>query len=63
MKRKIQHDAVNKQEDEDSSTCPVFFLSDGGFDKKKKKPVENRVTHFLRKASGDKDESFTHLPA
>lgn len=41
MKRKIQHDAVNNQEDEDSSTCPICFPGDESFDKKEDKSIEN----------------------
>jgi hypothetical protein len=39
MKRKIKHDAVNNQEDEDSSTYPTNFIADEAIDKRK--PIEN----------------------
>lgn len=54
MKRKIQHDAVNNQEDEDSSSYPICFLSDQTFDKKKS--IENSVSHFFSETSSDKSE-------
>ena len=36
MKRKIQHDAVNYQEDEDSCTHPVWFPNNVPVDKKRR---------------------------
>jgi hypothetical protein len=41
MKRKIQHDAVNYQEDEDSCTHPVWFPKNVPVDKKEDKSTEN----------------------
>ena len=41
VKRKIQHSAVNNQEDEDSCTRPDCFPNDAQFDKKEEKPDEN----------------------
>jgi hypothetical protein len=53
MKRKIQHDAVNNQEDEDSSAYPTNFRSDEAFDKRKS--IENSTVHFFSEASNNKD--------
>jgi len=54
MKRKIQHDAVNNQEDEDSCTFPISLLTD---DKKEGKSIENNITHSFSDPSSNKDES------
>jgi hypothetical protein len=56
MKRKIQHDAVNNQEDEDSSICTLCLLNDDSPDEKEKKSVENSAIHLSSEASKDKDE-------
>jgi hypothetical protein len=56
MKRKIQHDAVNNQEDEDSSTYPIGLLFDETSDKNGNKSVKNNVVYFSGKTSNDKDE-------
>ncbi len=53
MKRKIQHDAVNNQEDEDSSAYPTNFPSDDVFNKRKS--IENSTIHFFSEASNNKD--------
>ena len=50
MKRKIQHDAVNNQEDEDSSAYPLYFLHDESSEKKKK--IEKTTGHFIKEVSG-----------
>jgi hypothetical protein len=42
VKRKIQHSAVNNQEDEDSCTRPDCFQNDAQLDKKEEKPDESR---------------------
>ena len=41
MKRKIQHDAINNQEDEDSCTRPDCFPDDAQLDKKEETSDEN----------------------
>jgi hypothetical protein len=56
MKRKIQHNAVNNQEDEDSSTCPDCLMSDETSDNKENKPGENNATQFSSEASNNKEE-------
>jgi hypothetical protein len=56
MKRKIKHDAVNNQEDEDSCTYPICFPSDAPVDKKEDKSMEERGGHLFSEASSNKDE-------
>jgi len=56
MKRKIQHDAINNQEDEDSSVCPMCFHSEGASGKMKEDPVENNTTQFLSDTVKYKDD-------
>jgi hypothetical protein len=56
MKRRIQHDAVNNQEDEDSCTYPICLPSDEPFDKKEDISVENSTTHFFSDPSSNKNE-------
>jgi len=60
MKRKIQHDAVNNQEDEDSSACPIRFLGDEVPDKEEKGSDENNTTLFFREASNNISKPITH---
>jgi len=55
MKRKIQHDAVNNQEDEDSSAYPTNFLSDKAITFNKRKSIENSTILFFSEASNNKD--------
>jgi hypothetical protein len=62
MKRKIQHDAVNNQEDEDSCTYPIRYPGDGSIDKKKKRSGKNNVIHFSGGTSGNMDE-IIHKPS
>jgi hypothetical protein len=56
MKRKIQHNAVNNQEDEDSCTYRICFPDDSPVDKKEDKPIENGSGHLLNEESNKKDE-------
>jgi len=53
MKRKVQHDAVNNQEDEDSSAYPIGYPGDQASDKGRS--VENSVTYFSSEAPGNND--------
>jgi hypothetical protein len=56
MRRKIQHDAVNNQEDEDSCTRPACFPNNAPVDKKEDKSVENSGSHLSNETPTDKDE-------
>jgi hypothetical protein len=57
VKRKVQHDAVNNQEDEDSSAYPLYFINDGISNKKKKIPLENKTSPLFGKVAENKDRS------
>jgi hypothetical protein len=56
MKRKIQHNAVNNQEDEDSCTRPACFPNDAQFDKKEEKSEENSHSRLPNETPTGKDE-------
>jgi hypothetical protein len=56
MKRKIQHDAINNQEDEDSSAYPLYFSSEDASAKKKKGAIRNGIHYFTDKSFKNKDE-------
>jgi hypothetical protein len=56
MKRKVQHNAVNNQEDEDSCTYPICFPSDAPVEKKEGKSEEESSGPLFSEASGNKDE-------
>jgi hypothetical protein len=56
MKRKIQHDAVNNQEDEDSSAYPIYYMSEENSDKKKKNLAGNHIKHLSINDSENKKE-------
>jgi hypothetical protein len=56
MKRKIQHNAVNNQEDEDSCAYPICFTSDAHVDKKEDKSAGEGSGHLFTDASSNKDE-------
>jgi hypothetical protein len=56
MKRKIQHNAVNNQEDEDSCTYPRCLPGDAPVDKKEDKSIENSSGHLFSEASSNKEE-------
>jgi hypothetical protein len=49
MKRKIQHDAINNQEDEDSSAYPLYFPGDKMSNKKKREYIKGRTFYFFNK--------------
>jgi hypothetical protein len=56
VKRKIQHSAVNNQEDEDSCTRPACLPNDTQPDKKEEKPEENNHSQLPCETPTDKDE-------
>jgi hypothetical protein len=56
MKKKIQHNAVNNQEDEDSSANPIYFSIDALVGKKEDKSAEQSSGQPFSDASGTKDE-------
>ena len=56
VKRKIQHSAVNNQEDEDSCTRPACLPNDAQLDKKEEKSDENTPSHLPCEKPTDKDE-------
>ena len=56
MKRKIQHNAVNNQEDEDSCTYPICIPNDASVDKKADVSIEEGSGQLLNEASDNKDE-------
>ena len=56
MKRKIQHDAINNQEDEDSSAYPIYFLNDETPNKKKEESVRNNISYFSNEGSKNNDD-------
>jgi hypothetical protein len=56
MKRKIQHNAVNNQEDEDSCTYPMCFPGDKPADKKGDTSNGNSSGHLFNEVSTDNDE-------
>jgi len=56
MKRKIEHNAVNKQEDEDSCTYPICFPGNAPVDKKEDNSIEYSSGHLSNEAPTEKDE-------
>jgi hypothetical protein len=56
MKRKIQHDAINNQEDEDSSAYPVYYMSEENSDKRKKDLAGSDTDHLSIKDLENKEE-------
>ena len=56
MKRKIQHNAVNNQEDEDSCAYPICFPGTAPVDKKEDKPTENSSGHLSNEAPGSENK-------
>jgi hypothetical protein len=56
MKRKIQHNAVNNQEDEDSCTRPDCLSGNAPVDKKENSPFENSNVHLSNESPTDEDE-------
>jgi hypothetical protein len=55
MKRKIQHDAVNNQEDEDSCTYPICFPGNASVDKKEDKSIGNSSDHLFNEKPTNKE--------
>jgi hypothetical protein len=53
MKNKIQHDAVNNQEDEDSSAYPIYFHGEETSNYKKKEKLGRKTRFFSNKESKD----------
>ena len=60
MKRKIKHDAVNNQEDEDSCTYPICFQSETPVDKKEDKSIGESSGNLFSEASSNKGESTSN---
>ena len=56
VKRKTQHSAVNKQEDEDSCTRPASYPNDAQLDKKEEKPDEDSHSLLPYETPTDKGE-------
>jgi hypothetical protein len=56
MKRKIQHNAVNNQEDEDSCTYPIYVPSDAPVEKKEHGSDEESSGQLSSEAPGNKDK-------
>ncbi len=56
MKRKILHDAINNQEDEDSSAHSIYFPGQEAVSKKKKGTVKNNITFSPAKNQQSVDE-------
>lgn len=56
MKKKIQHNAVNNQEDEDSCAYPFSFPSDASVEKIEDKPDTESNGQVVSEGSGNKDE-------
>jgi hypothetical protein len=57
MKRKIQHNAVNNQEDEDSCRDSTCFPIEASVDKNEDKSVGESTGYLFSEASGNKSES------
>jgi hypothetical protein len=56
MKRKIQHDAINNQEDEDSSAYPIYYMSEENPDKKKNDLARKDINPLSTKDLENKKE-------
>jgi hypothetical protein len=56
MKRKIQHNAVNNQEDEDSCAYSVCIPGDAPVEKKEDRSAEESSGQLFSDASSTKDE-------
>jgi hypothetical protein len=57
MKRKIRHDAINNQEDEDSSAYPIYFPGDKISNKRKREYIKGKTFYFFNKDSKTIDKS------
>ena len=56
MKRKIQHNAVNNQEDEDSCAYSVYLPGDAPVEKKEDKSAEESSGQLFSRVSSNNDE-------
>jgi hypothetical protein len=56
MKRKIQHNAVNNQEDEDSCAYPIYFPDNVPLEKKEDTSVEESGDQVFSEGSSNKGE-------
>jgi hypothetical protein len=56
MKRKIQHEAINNQEDEDSSAYPIYYMREENSDKRKKDLAGSDTDHLSIKDSENKKD-------
>jgi hypothetical protein len=56
MKRKIQPNAVNNQEDEDSCAYPIYFPNDASVGKKEDTSVEETGDQVFSEGSSNKGE-------
>ncbi len=56
MKRKIQHNAVNNQEDEDSCAYPIYFPGHASVEKKEDASVEESGDQVFSEGSSNKGE-------
>jgi len=61
MKRKIQHDAVNNQEDEDSCTRPICFPTNAPVDKKEDNSIADMSDQLFNEASSNNDGLKSNL--
>ena len=60
MKRKIQRNAVNKQEDEDSCAYPAYFPRDAPVEIKEDSPDKESSGQPFSDAPDNKDESTSN---
>jgi hypothetical protein len=56
MKRKIQHNAVNNQEDEDSCAYPIYFPNDAPVKQKEDTSVEESGDQVFGERASNKSE-------
>jgi hypothetical protein len=56
MKRKIQHNAVNNQEDEDSCAYSIYMPDDAPVKKEEDKSAEKGSGELFSRVSGNNDE-------
>jgi hypothetical protein len=61
VKRKIEHSAVNNQEDEDSCTRPAWFPNDAQPGKKEEKSDENGHSQLPCETPTDKDKKYSNF--
>jgi hypothetical protein len=60
MKRKIQHNAVNNQEDEDSCAYPIYIPSDAPVEKKEDVGMQESSGQLFSDASSTEEESASN---